>query len=84
MTLQTSSYGGVAVADVVSGGAADSAGLGAGDVITAVDGQKVSAPTDVSGALLSKRPGDTVSIDFTAPDGASQTATVTLASGPAQ
>jgi S1-C subfamily serine protease len=84
VTLQTSPYGGVTIADVVSGGAADSAGLGAGDVITAVDGQSVSAPADVSGALLSKRPGDTVLIALTSQDGASQTATVTLASGPAQ
>jgi len=45
---------------------------------------KTGGLADVSGALLTKRPRDTVSIDYTSQDGASQSATVTLASGPAQ
>ena len=33
-----------------------------GDVITAIDGQKVSSPLDVNLALNKKRPGDTVDV----------------------
>jgi S1-C subfamily serine protease len=84
VTLQTSPYGGAAIADVVSGGAADDAGLAPGDTITAIDGQSVSSPSDVSTALLAKHPGATVTVGYTSPDGTSATVTVTLASGPAQ
>jgi S1-C subfamily serine protease len=84
VTLQQRPDGGVAIADVVSGGAADDAGLAAGDTITGVDGQSVSSSSDVSTALLAKHPGDTVTVGFTSRDGVSATVTVTLGSGPAQ
>jgi len=35
-----------------------------GDVITAIDGQKVSSPLDVNLVLNRKRPGDTVSVSL--------------------
>ncbi len=71
--------GGAAIADVVSGGPADTAGLQAGDVITAIDGQAVSTPEEITSLLLGKQPGDTVAV--TTQNG---TITVTLGSGPAQ
>ena len=71
--------GGPVIADVVSGGPADTAGLQAGDVITAIDGQSVSSPDDITSLLLDKQPGDTVTV--TTQNGS---VTVTLGSGPAQ
>lgn len=71
--------GGAAIANVVSGGPADVGGLQAGDVITAIDGQAVSTPAEITSLLLDKQPGDTVAV--TTQNG---TVTVTLGSGPAQ
>ena len=68
----------------VIGGAADAAGLNAGDVITAIDGHAISSPDALSSLLLTKHPGDQASVTYTDQFGASQTATVTLASGPPQ
>lgn len=75
---------GAVVQGVLSGGAADAAGLGAGDVITSIDGHAISSPDALSSLLLSKHPGDQVTVTYTDQFGASQTATVTLASGPPQ
>ena len=83
--VQSDPYGsGVYIAGVVSGGPADSAGLTAGDEITSVDGQSVSAPSDVSSLILSEKPGTTIPIVYTDQSGMSQTANVTLGNGPAQ
>lgn len=76
--------GGVAIAGVVDGTPAAQAGLAEGDVITAIDGKTVAAPTDVQTILQAHHPGDTVSIDFTDAYGNAQTASLTLASGPPQ
>jgi S1-C subfamily serine protease len=79
-------YGGsgAAIASVVPSAPADSAGLAAGDVITAIDGQTISSPSDVSSIVLTKQPGATVDVDYTDSYGTSQTITVTLGTGPAQ
>jgi len=53
---------GVVVQSVEAGSGAAAAGLQQGDVITAVDGQKVSQTTDLVGALRAKAPGDTITI----------------------
>jgi len=71
--------GGPVIADVVSGGPADTAGLQAGDVITAIDGQPVRTPEEITSVLLDKQPGDAVTVTTQ-----SGTVTVTLGSGPAQ
>jgi S1-C subfamily serine protease len=78
-TDQWSPGSGAVIADVVSGGPADDAGLQAGDVVTAVDGQAVGTPAEITSLLLDKQPGDTVAV--TTQNG---TVTVTLGSGPAQ
>jgi len=75
---------GVLVAGVVQGGPADTAGLSQGDVITAVDGQSVSSSSSIPNIILAKKPGDTVTIDYTDQFGSDHSTTVTLGSGPAQ
>jgi hypothetical protein len=52
--------GGVLVTGVVAGSPAKDAGVKAGDVITAVDGQPVSSGQAVADAIAKKRPGDKI------------------------
>ena len=79
----SSASGGATVAGVVSGSAAAQAGLAQGDVITSVAGHTIASSTDVSSALAAHHPGDKISLSWTDQSGQSQTATVTLGSGPA-
>jgi S1-C subfamily serine protease len=81
---QSSSVSGALVAGVVSGGPAASAGLVAGDVITAINGHTVSSPSAISALVLTKKPGAKITVAYVDQSGASHTATVTLGSGPAQ
>jgi S1-C subfamily serine protease len=81
---QVASSSGALIVGVVSGGPAASAGLVAGDVITAFNGQSVSSPTAITTLVLTKKPGAKVIVTYVDRSGTSHTATVTLASGPAQ
>ena len=72
------------IAGVVSGGPAASAGLAAGDVITAIDGRTVSSPKAITSLLLTKKPGTKVTVTYTDQLGTSRTTRVTLGSGPPQ
>jgi S1-C subfamily serine protease len=74
---------GVMIAGAASGTPADTAGLAAGDTITAVAGQAVSSGTSIQQVLEGYHPGDKVSISWTDTTGQSHTTTVTLANGPA-
>jgi S1-C subfamily serine protease len=74
---------GATVAGVLSGGAAETAGLTAGDVITAIDGTAIASSADVSSALGGHDPGDRVAVTWIAADGSTDAATVTLGTGPA-
>jgi S1-C subfamily serine protease len=74
---------GVTIAGTLSGSAAANAGLAAGDTITSVGGQTVSSTSDIQQALVKYHPGDKISVSWVDQSGQSQTATVTLASGPA-
>lgn len=78
----SSSSQGATVGQVVQGGAAQAAGLAAGDVITAVDGRAVTSASALSQAVSGDRPGESIRITWIDPDGASHTATATLQSGP--
>ena len=78
------SSAGAVVAGVMSGGPAASAGLSAGDVITAIDGHAISSSSSITSVILTKKPGAKVTISHTDQLGASHSTTVTLASGPAQ
>jgi S1-C subfamily serine protease len=73
---------GATIAEAVSGSPAAKAGLVAGDEITSVGGASVSAAADVAHALIKYHPGDTIAITYTNTSGESQTANVTLATGP--
>ena len=74
---------GVTIAGTLSGSAAANAGLTEGDTITSVAGQAVSSASDIQQALVKYHPGDKISVNWVDQSGQSQTATVTLASGPA-
>jgi S1-C subfamily serine protease len=75
---------GATIAGVMRGGAADAAGLTAGDTITSIDGRTVSSPGRLTTLLLTKHPGDQVSVDYTDRFGTSHTVTVALGGGPPQ
>jgi S1-C subfamily serine protease len=74
---------GATIAEAVSGSPAAKAGLVAGDEITSVGGTSVSSAEDVAHALVKYHPGDTIAVTYTNASGESQTANVTLATGPA-
>jgi S1-C subfamily serine protease len=74
---------GATVEGTLSGSPAATAGLAAGDVITSVAGQTVTSPTQISSILSSDHPGDKVNVTWTDTSGASHTASITLAAGPA-
>jgi S1-C subfamily serine protease len=74
---------GATIAGVIDGTPAAQAGLAAGDTVTAVDGTAVADGDALSAALAAHAPGDQVTLTWTATDGSTQTATVTLIAGPA-
>ncbi len=78
-----SSTSGVSLAGALAGSPAANAGLGEGDEITAIGGQSVSTPQDLSQALVKHHPGDSISVTWVDQTGQSHTSTLTLASGPA-
>ena len=73
---------GVAIQGVLRGGPADQAGIVGGDVITAVDGTPTPNGTALTDILDGHHPGDVVTVSYSDRQGNTQTAAVTLASGP--
>jgi S1-C subfamily serine protease len=76
----TSSDG--ALVDVVADGPAASAGLQAGDVVTALGGTAVNSAATVSTLMKEYEPGDRIKITWIDSAGTRHTATVTLATSP--
>lgn len=72
---------GLYVQAVTPGGPAAMAGLRINDVITKINGEEATSNIQLQELTLTKKPGDTVSIDYTR-DGHSATTTVTLAAQP--
>lgn len=70
---------GLFVNRVVSGGPSASAGLRSGDIITEVDGEKVTSPNQLAALTLTKKPGDTVDVTYER-DGKSSKTSITLGS----
>ncbi len=68
---------GVLITSIVSGGAADHAGLKAGDVIVKVDNTTINDISSLGNALITKNPGDKVTVTFYR-NGQQQTVTATL------
>ena len=81
---QVASSSGALIVGVVSGGPAASAGLAAGDVITAINGRAISSPTEISAFVLTKKPAEKITVAYVDQSGTSHTASVVLGSGPAQ
>jgi S1-C subfamily serine protease len=76
---------GVTVGGVVRGGAADRAGIAAGDLITGFAGHTVTTPTSLQLLLRQATPGSAVRISWIdGASGARHSATVRPASGPPQ
>ena len=63
-TLGVTQTSGAFVTQVLAGTAAERAGLRAGDVITSLGGKTITSAEDVSAALGSTKPGDTVDISW--------------------
>jgi S1-C subfamily serine protease len=80
-TIAPVSSGTLVVGTICSSPAAV-AGVAAGSVITAVNGQAIGAPQTVHSALSKFRPGDTVSLTWVTPSGQHKTASITLTPGP--
>lgn len=55
---------GIYIGEVVEDGAAAAAGLQKGDVITAIDGQKIKKFGELQGVMAQKRPGDKVKVTY--------------------
>ncbi|MDQ1380839.1 MAG: hypothetical protein QOJ71_1558, partial [Actinomycetota bacterium] len=75
--------GGVAVVAVQSGSAAAQAGIGAGDIITAVNGKNIDSGTALSTALASTHVGEKIAVSWQDGNGAPHTASTTLTTGAA-
>ncbi len=77
--LQTGEPNGVDVVSVTKGGAAEKAGIVAGDVITAVNGTAVRTQSELSEVLAGFKPGQAVKVTYKQPNnGGSKTVDVTL------
>jgi S1-C subfamily serine protease len=74
---------GATISGVVPSSPAASAGLEAGDTITAVDGTAVDSSQGLSEVLASHQPRDRVTVSWSDTASESHTATVTLTTGPA-
>jgi len=73
---------GAYVAGLLPGSPAGGIGLREGDVITAVNGEAVTTPTQLGQRLLRDRPGQNVTITWVDTGGAKHSATVTLTGRP--
>jgi putative serine protease PepD len=72
---------GLVVSAIDPHGPAAAAGLAAGDLITSVDGQPAVSTDQIVKLTITKRPGDKIPVTYTR-NGASHTATLTLAAQP--
>jgi S1-C subfamily serine protease len=79
------SYGrsGAVITSVVPGSPAATAGLTPGELITSVGGHAVSSPAGLTAILMTQKPGESISATYLDQEGATQTANLALASGPA-
>ncbi|WP_246271621.1 S1C family serine protease [Amycolatopsis acididurans] len=73
---------GALIQQTVSGGAAEQAGLTAGDTLNAINGKTVDSATTLTELMDTFHPGDKVTLSWTDQSGQQQSADVTLAQGP--
>jgi putative serine protease PepD len=74
--------GGLLVTKVEAGGPAATAGIKAGEFVTAVQGTATPDPATLADVLAGLRPGQTVRVGVASPDGARRTVQVTLGQFP--
>jgi S1-C subfamily serine protease len=75
---------GTLIVGTICGSPAALAGLTGGAVITAVNGQAVGSPDDLTGILSRFHPGDTISVTWVSPSGGRSTSSLHLTAGPPQ
>jgi len=75
---------GTLIIGTICGSPAASAGMTGGAVITAVNGQAVGSPDDLTGILWRFHPGDTISVTWVSPSGQRSTRSLHLTAGPPQ
>ena len=78
----TSTVQGATVAGTSSGTPAAKAGLAAGDVITGLGSATITSANDLTAAMATHRPGQTVQLTWVDSSGNQHSANVTLAAGP--
>lgn len=74
----------VMIIEIAAGSPAEKAGLKAGEAITMIDGKPVTEQKDLTGVVAAKKPGDTLSLEVVAADGAKRAVSVTLADNPSK
>jgi S1-C subfamily serine protease len=75
---------GALIDGTICGSPAATADLTAGAVITAVNGQPVGSPDDLSSILARYHPGEVISVTWVSPSGQRTTSTLHLTAGPPQ
>ena len=75
---------GTLIDGTICGSPAAAAGLTGGAVITAVNGQAVGSPDDLTSILTRFHPGDTISVTWVSPSGQRTTSSLHLTAGPPQ
>jgi S1-C subfamily serine protease len=73
---------GTLILGTICGGPAAAAGMTAGSVITAVNGQAIGSPESLMGVVSKYRPGTTISVTWVSPSGQRSVSSVTLTVGP--
>jgi S1-C subfamily serine protease len=73
---------GTLIIGTICGGPADAAGLTAGDVITAINGQSVGSPQDLESIVAKFKSGDTISVTWQNTSGRTTTTSIHLIDGP--
>jgi S1-C subfamily serine protease len=83
---EASGYGtsGAVIAEVLPNTPAASAGLEEGDTITSLGGTSVTSPQGLTNVMLAQKPGVTVQVQYTDPEGNQQSVSIELQSGPPQ
>jgi S1-C subfamily serine protease len=82
VTDDTYGGSGAVITSVVPNSPAAAAGLTAGDVITSFGGQSVASSTGLTSLIMTQSAGTSTSATYVDQNGSTQTANVTLGSGP--
>ncbi len=73
---------GALVLGTICGGPAMAAGMTAGSVITAVNGQAIGSPDSLTGVVSKFKPGTTIEVTWVSPSGQRSTSSIKLTAGP--